>query len=145
MNVILRRAAAGDIGDIYKVETACFKQPWSLESIYTDILENDLSHYIVAEADGVIAGYCGVHMIFDEGHITNVAVLPEYRKRGIGRELLETMMAQTGLDDYTLEVRESNEAAIRLYQSMGFKTFGKRPKYYGDEDALIMWKGKTRL
>ena len=143
MNVIYRKALREDIGDIYKVERACFKQPWTLDSIYTDILENDLSHYIVAEADGIIAGYCGVHIIFDEGHITNVAVLPEYRNRGIGRELLETMMTQTGLDYYTLEVRESIAAAIQLYTGMGFKTFGKRPKYYGDEDALIMWKGKT--
>lgn len=143
MSVVYRQAVSEDIGAIYKVETVCFKQSWTLESIYTDILENDLSHYIVAEADSVIAGYCGVHIIFDEGHITNVAVLPEYRKRGIGRELLETMMAQTGLDYYTLEVRESNNAAIQLYTGMGFRTFGKRPKYYGDEDALIMWKGKT--
>ncbi len=142
MSLICRPALKKDIGDIYIVETACFKQPWSLESICTDILENELSRYIVAEEDGIIAGYCGVHMIYEEGHITNVAVLPEYRKRGIGRALLEAMMAQTGLECYTLEVRESNSEAIRLYQRMGFKVFGKRPKYYGDEDALIMWKGK---
>ncbi len=142
MSVVYRQATEQDIGGIYKVETACFKQPWSLESIYTDILENDLSCYIVAEESGSIAGYCGVHIIYGEGHITNVAVLPEYRKRGIGRGLLEAMFHETGLEYYTLEVRVSNESAINLYKSMGFLTFGRRPRYYGDEDALIMWKGK---
>ena len=144
MSVVYREAVREDIGDIYKVETACFKQPWSLESLYTDILENELSCYLVAEEEGVITGYCGVHIIIDEGHITNVAVLPEYRQRGIGRGLLETMLEQTGLESYTLEVRVSNATAIKLYQSMGFVAFGKRPRYYGNEDALIMWKGKSR-
>ncbi len=139
MSVIYRKAERRDIGSIFKIEQMCFKQPWSFESLYFDICENDISYYIVAETDGLTAGYCSVHLIGDEGHIMNVAVRPEYRKRGIGQGLLEAMTAQTGLSRYTLEVRESNEAAIRLYQKLGFVIFGKRPRYYGDEDALIMW------
>jgi ribosomal-protein-alanine N-acetyltransferase len=146
VSIIYRQAVCDDISDIYKVEVACFKQPWSLESIYTDLCENEFSFYIVAEEEGVkIAGYCGIHIIVDEGHIMNVAVMPEFRKHGIGRGLLETMFMQKCLPFYTLEVRESNDAAIRLYDKLGFTVFGKRPKYYGDEDALIMWRGKSRL
>jgi ribosomal-protein-alanine N-acetyltransferase len=143
MSMIYRQAICEDLNDIYKIELACFKQPWSLESLHNDICENEFAHYIVAEADGIIAGYCGIHIIFNEGHIMNVAVLPQYRKQGIGRGLLETVFMQTGLPFYTLEVRVSNDDAINLYTKMGFATFGKRPRYYGNEDALIMWKGKN--
>ena len=145
MSIIYRQADRKDVAQIFSIETACFSQPWSLESLQGDICENDLAYYIVAEEDGVIVGYCGIHIISDEGHIMNVAVSPENRSRGIGRGLIETLMVQTGLDYYTLEVRASNETAIRLYNKMGFSVFGRRPKYYGDEDALIMWKGKTRF
>lgn len=145
MSVIVRQAGCEDLSDIYKIELACFSQPWSMESLYTDICENEFSYYVVAEVDHVISGYCGVHIIYDEGHIMNVAVLPEYRKRGIGRNLLETVFTQSALPLYTLEVRVSNSDAISLYKSMGFSSYGKRPRYYGNEDALIMWRGKTRL
>ncbi len=143
MSVIYRQAICEDLNNIYKIELACFKQPWSLESLRSDICDNEFSYYIVAEVDGVAAGYCGIHIIYNEGHILNVAVLPEYRKRGVGRGLLETIFMQTGLPYYTLEVRVSNEDAIGLYTKLGFITLGKRPRYYGNEDALIMWKGKN--
>ncbi len=143
MSVTYRQVNCEDIENIYKIELACFNKPWSLESIRTDICGNEFSLYIIAEADGHAAGYCGVHVIFNEGHIMNVAVLPEYRKRGIGRGLLETIFMQTGLPYYTLEVRISNDDAVRLYDKLGFATVGIRPKYYGNEDALIMWKGKN--
>ena len=143
MSVIYRQAICDDLNEIYKIELACFKQPWSLESLRDDICDNELSHYIVAEVDGIAAGYCGIHVIYNEGHILNVAVHPEYRKRGVGRGLLETVFMQTGLPFYTLEVRVSNEDAIGLYTKLGFVTLGRRPRYYGNEDALIMWKGKN--
>lgn len=143
MSVIYRQAICDDLNEIYKIELACFKQPWSLESLRDDICDNELSHYIVAEVDGIAAGYCGIHVIYNEGHILNVGVHPEYRKRGVGRGLLETVFMQTGLPFYTLEVRVSNEDAIGLYTKLGFVTLGRRPRYYGNEDALIMWKGKN--
>lgn len=143
MSVIYRQAICEDLNEIYKIELACFKQPWSLESLRGDICDNELSLYIVAEVDGIAAGYCGIHVIYNEGHILNVAVHPEYRKRGIGRGLLETVFMQTRLPFYTLEVRVSNEDAIGLYTKLGFVTLGRRPRYYGNEDALIMWKGKN--
>ncbi len=143
MSVIYRKAAVGDLEAIYHIETTCFKLPWSYESLRSDICDNELAYYIVAEADGIVAGYCGVHIIYNEGHIMNVAVLPEYRRRGIGQGLLETLFTQTRLPFFTLEVRVSNESAISLYRKFGFVPLGRRPKYYGDEDALIMWKGKN--
>lgn len=143
MSVIYRQAVRDDLDGVCKIERACFTQPWSMESLRDDIYVNELSHYIVAEADGALAGYCGVHIIGDEGHITNIAVLPAYRMRGIGQGLLETLFMQTGLTYYTLEVRVSNDPAINLYAKLGFSSFGRRPRYYGDEDALIMWRGKS--
>lgn len=145
MSVIYREAVCEDLKGIYKVELACFKKPWSLGSLYTDICENEIAYYMVAEEEDVIVGYCGIHIIYNEGHIMNVAVMSEYRRQGIGCGLLEMMFTKTKLPFYTLEVRESNDSAIHLYEKLGFIAFGKRPKYYGDEDALIMWKGKTRL
>ncbi len=143
MSVVFRRAHCEDISHIHNIEIVCFKQPWSFDSFYNDICENAYSFYVVAEDNGIMAGYCGVHIIDNEGHILNVAVLPEFRKRGIGCGLLETLFIKTGLPFYTLEVRVSNEEAISLYTKLGFVTHGKRPRYYGNEDALIMWKGKN--
>ena len=138
-----RLASFDDASAIHAIETVSFKTPWSFESIQSDICMNEYAYYFVAEADGNIVGFCGVHIVLDEGHIMNVAVLPEYRGRGIGESLLLTMMSYTNLNYYTLEVRVSNKSAISLYKRLGFLTAGKRPNYYIDEDALIMWCDKT--
>lgn len=96
-------------------------------------------------AAGQVCGYVGVWKILDEGHITNVAVAPDYRRMHIGRAMLEALIevtGQAGIERYTLEVRASNEPAIRLYEGLGFKSEGIRPGYYEDngEDAVIMWR-----
>ena len=78
--LIIRKAAESDVPAVEAVEKACFSVPWSYESLYHDILENKLAFYIVAEIDGKVCGYVGVWKIFDEGHITNVAIAPEYRR-----------------------------------------------------------------
>ena len=75
--LIIRKAAESDVPAVEAVEKACFSVPWSYESLYHDILENKLAFYIVAEIDGKVCGYVGVWKIFDEGHITNVAIAPE--------------------------------------------------------------------
>ena len=143
MKITYRQASSKDLTDIYQIELACFSRPWSYGSLQSDLCENELALYFVAEADGTIVGYCGIHTMYDEGHIMNVAVNPEYRRRGIGRGLLHTAFRQTGMKYYTLEVRITNHDAVSLYRQLGFEILGKRPKYYGDEDALIMWKGKN--
>ena len=83
--------------------------------------------------------------IFEEGDISNVAVLPEHRGRGISRKMLELLMREAredGVQAFTLEVRAGNAIAVNLYESLGFRTEGVRPRFYDDpvEDALIMWQ-----
>lgn len=92
-----------------------------------------------------IIGLCGVKKIFEEGEISNVAVHPDHRGRGISRKMLETLMEEAqadGVKAFTLEVRAGNEIAIRLYESLGFRTEGIRPRFYDHpvEDGFIMWK-----
>lgn len=157
-DLIIRKAEEKDVLAIEQIEKQCFAVPWSYESLYKDIVENKLAFYIVAEiaggdgiqcssdaADGQICGYVGIWKIFEEGHITNVAVAPEFRRKHIGLAMLETLIsvtAEAGIEKYTLEVRAGNEPAIRLYEGLGFKSAGIRPGYYEDngEDAVIMWR-----
>jgi ribosomal-protein-alanine N-acetyltransferase len=133
-----------DLDQILEIEELCFPLPWSRESFLTE-LKNPLAQYIVAQEGFVLLGYAGVWLIFDEGHITNVAVHPRARGRRIGELLLANIMAlasANGAVVVTLEVRPSNDAALSLYRRMGFEEKGHRRGYYLDngEDALIMVK-----
>ena len=149
MEFEIRRAEEKDIPAVTDLEKVCFegKDPWSYGAFYNEIVENsDKTLYLVALADGKVIGYMGVWMILDEGQITNVAVDPEYRRRHIAESLIEEMVRRTaeeGVTSWTLEARVDNEPAIRLYEKMGFRGEGIRPKYYEYDgtDALIMWKG----
>lgn len=141
--LIIRIANSGDIDAIAGLEQICFKDPWSRESVREEIEDNNLALYIVAEINGSVVGYAGIWWIVDEGHITNVAVSPEYRGKHIGEAIIATMLEvarEEGINKFTLEVRVSNEPAKNLYSKFGFEGVGVRPKYYKDnEDALIMW------
>ena len=125
-----------------ELERACFSAPWSEASLREE-LENPLAHFRVAEdEDGTVLGYVGVHFLADEGFITNVAVVPEARRRGVARALLMDLTAYSVANkDYriTLEVRVSNHPAIRLYESLGYVRDGVRPGFYSHpkEDAAI--------
>ena len=152
MDVELRKAAADDVPEIFNVETRCFSSPWSFDSIMSDISENECALYIVAEDGARVIGFCGMHTVLGEGHIMNIAVLEEYRGKGVGERLLKKMfeLAPPYVANYTLEVRPSNTNAIRIYTKLGFSCFGMRPGYYEDtgESAMIMWlkpPGKTAL
>jgi ribosomal-protein-alanine N-acetyltransferase len=103
-----------------------------------------MSRYIVAKKDGKVVGYGGMWAVLNEGHITNIAVHPDYRRQKIGEKVVQAMVDRAhkeGIDRLTLEVRKSNDAAIQLYKRFGFKECGVRKGYYADtkEDALIMW------
>lgn len=141
--ITVREMKEKDIEDILEMERECFATPWSRESFEME-LKNKFARYVVAEIDGKVVGYGGLWLIIDEGHITNIAVLEEYRKMDVGSHILSGLIAislRRDIRSMTLEVRESNVAAIRLYEKYDFKEAGIRPKYYADnnEDAIIMW------
>lgn len=142
--MIIRELTAADVEAVSRIEEAVFSMPWKQDD-FLAMVEADYAHYFVAEEDGEIAGYCGVRNMAGEGEITNVAVAGQFRRRGIGRRLMEYMLKKApsfGIGDLTLEVRVSNAPAISLYESLGFHQEGVRPDFYEKpkEDALIMWK-----
>ncbi len=132
------KATEKNINDILKIEEECFSTPWSEQSI-AESLSNPDSYFYIAFADEIAAGYMGLQIFSGEGYVTNVAVLPEYRKQGIAKALIEKAM-QNEMEFITLEVRLSNSPAINLYKQFGFENAGIRPKFYREpeEDALLM-------
>lgn len=141
---MIRPMTIDDLDEIIRLENSCFATPWSKEAFEKEIVSNQLANYLVIIHDGEIAGYCGVWYIIDEGHITNIAISPKQRRKGLGKLLVEEMIRKAslhGIEHMTLEVRKSNQPAIGLYETIGFEVAGVRPKYYTDnqEDALIMW------
>ena len=138
-------ACRDHIEDIVIIENLSFKIPWSRQSITEEIIQNKAAIYFCAMAGERAVGYAGMWQICDEGHITNIAVHPEFRSSGVGSALLEALLSTAGERDITaltLEVRRSNQPAQALYGKYGFKEGGKRKAYYADnsEDAIIMWK-----
>lgn len=124
------------------IERVTFKDPWSKKS-YEDELSNPVAVYRVITVEDEVVAYGGFWQIFDEGHITNVAVKKEFRQNGFGTLLMNALIEEARKRDIrsmTLEVRLSNINAQRLYEKFEFKSAGVRPKYYSDgEDAVIMW------
>ncbi|NLB90785.1 MAG: ribosomal protein S18-alanine N-acetyltransferase [Clostridiales bacterium] len=139
----IRRMTIEDAAAVYEIEKTCFTTPWSLQSFQNEMTKNPVARYLVAQREGKIVGYAGAWLILEEGHITNIALLPQERKKGIGEALARELMqyaANLGVEYLTLEVRKSNMAAQRLYEKIGFQKVGIRKKYYEDngEDALLM-------
>lgn len=122
-----------------EIERQCFSTPWS-EAALREELSRDNSLFLVAE-DGETLGYVGCQTVLDEGYITNVAVRPEARRRGVARALLDALRVRAeGLSFITLEVRASNAAAIALYEGAGYVRVGTRKGFYREprEDAVLM-------
>lgn len=128
-----------------EIEKLCFSKPWSYDGLAEE-LSNPLAVFLVAEdGDGNAVGYAGMHHIVDEGYITNIAVHPDFRGRGIATRLLHALdryAKDHSLALLTLEVRRSNETAVNLYRREGFDEEGVRRGFYEkpSEDALIMTK-----
>jgi len=138
------KMSAAHVPQIAQLEELCFSDPWSERSIASE-LENPLSLWLVAEADGHVLGYVGSQTVLDESDMMNVAVGPEFRRQGIARALIEALiaaLAERGSRCLRLEVRVSNESARALYEGMGFQKLGQRKNYYQNpkEDALILGK-----
>ena len=144
--MVIRRAGEADCAIIAELEKICFPHdPWSYDSVYSDIVLNDRTVYLVAEDEGEIIAYGGLWKIFDEGHITNIAVVPGRRREHIGEKLVGELIDLTraeGISNWTLEVRADNDPAIALYEKLGFRSVGLRKGYYEYDgmDAVIMWK-----
>lgn len=132
-----------DLEQVCEIENKTFSRPWKREDFLASIA-NPEHIYIVAEENDVIAGYCGLWMIAGEGQINNVAVREDFRKKGVGCGMLNYLLElgrERNQSTFTLEVRASNEAAIRLYEKLGFHSAGLRKDFYEKprEDANIMW------
>ena len=131
------------VAQIAELERQCFHAPWDERSLLNE-LENPLALWLVALDGETVAGYIGSQSVLGESDMMNLAVAPAYRRRGIGKALVERLLWELSEDNHclTLEVRASNEAAIALYETLGFRQVGRRPKYYLSprEDALILRK-----
>ena len=128
---------------ILSIEQEANSAPWS-ERSFRGELDNPDRIFLVALSGGEVVGYGGVWLIIDEAHVTTVAVRSDLRRHGIGRKLMIDLLLrarETGMKCSTLEVRASNEGAIRLYEELGYKRTATRRKYYPDnnEDAVVMW------
>lgn len=132
------------VAQIADLEALCFSAPWSESSVSSELM-NPLSLWIVALDGQVVAGYVGSQSVLGEADMMNLAVRPEYRRQGVGEQLVESLidrLRDSGVHSLTLEVRTSNDPALALYKKLGFIQVGCRPRYYANpkEDALILRK-----
>lgn len=143
MHVRIVPMTADHLDEVAALERVCFSDPWSRNLLAAE-LDNDLSAFLVAlDGEGEVAGYAGLQVVLDEGTITDIAVRPDCRRRGVAGQLLQVFLnfaRGNHLAFMTLEVRASNYDAIALYGSRGFRSAGRRKNYYEHprEDAVIM-------
>lgn len=133
-----------DLEQVVEIENASFSKPWSYKS-FKDALDMQNYIYVVGVVNDEVLGYGGAYCVLDEANITNVAVKKRVRNRGIGYGVLVHLIEEVkkaGMTAITLEVRESNNAAIKLYEQLGFESHGIRRDFYDmpNENAVIMWK-----
>lgn len=133
-----------DIPLVQAIEREVFLTPWPKNAYHRELAQNRQASYIVLRQDGQIVGYGGLWKVLDEAHVTTIGVRASDQHKGHGRALLTALIQRAytlGARWVTLEVRNSNDHAIRLYEAFGFKCIGRRRGYYTDngEDAIIMW------
>lgn len=143
-SIVFRFMREEDIDQILEIEHVSFATPWSREAFYNEVNHNKFAVYIVIEQANKLIGYCGVWIVVDEAHVTNVAVLPEFRGQKLGEALMRnliTVARDRGAVSMTLEVRKTNYVAQSLYRKLGFQDGAIRKNYYTDnqEDAIVMW------
>jgi ribosomal-protein-alanine N-acetyltransferase len=134
----LRRMRAADLPAVMEIDALSLPRPWSA-AIWRGELESPHALYLVLEEEGDISGHIGIRHVLGELHVTTIAVRPQRRRRGHARALIGAAFAAYPEARLAhLEVRPTNAAAVTLYESLGFRATGRRPRYYGDEDALLM-------
>lgn len=144
MSIEIREMTEADIAAVSVIEEECFSMPWKPED-FKEMIERDNMTYVVLLVDGEIAGGAGLRNVLGDGEITNVAISKKYRGNGYSKPMLERLLdigKNLGCSAFTLEVRVSNEPAIKLYEALGFENAGIRPGFYEHpkEDAKIYWK-----
>ncbi|WP_411954745.1 ribosomal protein S18-alanine N-acetyltransferase [Alkalibacillus sp. S2W] len=141
--VRVRKMEITDLDDVMDVERASFTSPWKRDAFEVDLVKNRFSYYLVLEKNDRIIGYCGVWIVLETAQITNIAILPSERGHRYGEKLFRQVLKlakQIGAEELSLEVRQSNHVAQKMYQKFGLKIVGRREKYYPDqEDAYVMW------
>lgn len=143
-SISYRLMTVEDIPAVVRIEEESFATPWTEEIFEHEMTGNNYAHYIVATKDNQVIGHCGMWIVLDECHITNIAVLKKFRGYGIGEQILKEsirLCKKLEVRLMTLEVRVSNEIAQNMYRKLGFQDGGIRKNYYTDdrEDALVMW------
>jgi ribosomal-protein-alanine N-acetyltransferase len=141
--VVVERMRSSDVDEILRIERACFSDPWNRQAFDEEAgRSGPMGFPLVARRLDAVVGYLVAWFVHDEIHLANIAVDPEEQRRGIGRLLLDRLLAEGAARRsafVTLEVRWSNERAIRMYRESGFYEIAIRRGYYRDgEDALVM-------
>lgn len=146
--ICIREMNETHVAQVAELEKLCFSDPWSEKSVASE-LSNPLSKWLVAMDGDTLCGYVGSQTVMDETDMMNIAVHPDYRRRGIAESLVQALvilLKEQGSSCLTLEVRASNESAKALYAKQDFHQIGRRPNYYRNprEDALILRKEWTK-
>ncbi len=141
MSFTLRPLDPSDLDAVIEVEAASFVEPWS-RNAFADEIAQPTRRYVVAELGNVLSGYGGIMIVGEDAHVVTLAVAPGHREKGVASRLMIELIRQAraaGARHLTLEVRESNTAAIELYRKFGFQPAGTRKGYYTGENAVVMW------
>lgn len=142
MDYVIRKMGERDIEEVSVLERECLKSPWNEEQLHYELTENPVANLLVLEKEGGIAGYIDFFITFDSASIARVAIAPKERRKGYAKALLlemEKICRENKVEFITLEVRESNEAARKMYEDNGFQYIVKKKAYYDDgEDAEYM-------
>ena len=141
-NIQIARMTYDDVLQVHALDRLCFSAPWDAMAYFRD-LRNPSAYYLVAKEGDCVVGFGGMWVVTDEAHVVTLAVQPEYRRHGLGRRLMEGLVAEArrrGATVVTLEMRVRNYAAQHLYKTLGFRLIAYRRQYYPDnnEDAAVM-------
>ena len=147
MKIEVRDLSEEDLDAVCAIEESSFSMPWKRED-FTGLIDSESSIYLAILADDKVVGAAGYTFNGFDGYINNVLIDVDYRGQGLGRILLQELLRvgrKNGVPEFTLEVRVSNTPAIKLYESLGFKSEGRRKNFYERpvEDAEVMWLRET--
>lgn len=141
-NIFIEEFSYKYVNDVYSIGKLSLEEAWEKDSISKEVT-NPMAKYFVAVHENEAIGFAGMWIIAGEADVTNIAVHPDYRKKGAGMLVTKSLLdycRSNSISSITLEVRASNTPAVNLYKKLGFQEEGVRKKFYSDgEDALIMW------